>query len=151
MSCFKHLPRIMRSDMIAARLMLSTGALLWAVLLLWPGELFPTQAQMAAGTGRTTYALMTFMPELAWAALFGLHGTFLGLSCFYKVPPWAALLDAFNGAALWTIATGCCYLSNFQGWATYQPPAMGSDVVMCLTSWWWFVRVLADKNYEACH
>ena len=133
--------------------MLGIGALLWGVFLFWPGELFPTAAQIVAGTGRSTYVLMSqIAPEWLWATAFVLHGSFLLLSSVFRVPPAAALLDAFNGAALWTTATMACYMAHFKGWATYQPPAaMGADVAMVLGSLWWLVRVWADKDYEAKH
>lgn len=141
------------ADMKGARITLAIGAICWSIMLLWPGDLFPTAAQIAAGTGRTTYTLMAIiMPELLWAAAFGIHGIFLFISTFVRVPPAAAMLDAFNGAALWSTATAACFLSHFKGWATYQPPAaMGADLALALTSWWWFVRVWADKKYEADH
>lgn len=144
--------RLLHSDMLAARMMLAAGALFWSAFLFWPGQLFPNPAQIAAGTGRTTYALMAFFPELMWATAFGLHGLFLLASVFWRVPPAAALLDAFNGSVLWTAATYMCYAAHFHGWATYQPPAaMGADLAMMLASWWWFIRVWADKNYESSH
>lgn len=143
---------LLKSDMRCARLMLALGALFWALFLAWPGALFPTEAQILAGTGRTTYALMAVAPEWLWSLCFGIHGSFLLLSIFYRVPPAAALLDAFNGAALWTAATACCYIAHFHGWATYQPPAaMGADAAMVVGSWWWLVRVWADRDYEASH
>jgi hypothetical protein len=108
---------------------------------------------IANGVGRTTYALMAqIAPEWVWATAFAIHSVFLLASIFFRVPPAAALLDAFNGAALWTAATSACYLAHFHGWATYQPPAaMGADAAMVIASWWWLVRVWADKNYEASH
>lgn len=143
----------MHSDMRAARVLMGFGALLWSLFLFWPGDLFPSAEQLVAGTGRQTYAIMAVLaPEWLWGAAFALHGTFLLTSTIFKVPPYAALLDSFNGALLWMVATAACYVSHFNGWATYQPPAaMGADVAMVISSWWWFVRVLADKNYEACH
>ena len=144
--------RIVQSDMLAARLMLAAGALFWSLFLFWPGDLFPTAAQIAEGNGRTTYALMAFFPEWLWALSFGVHGAFLLLSVIYRVPPYAALLDAFNGAVLWSAATFMCYAAHFKGWVTYQPPAaMGADLAMVMASWWWFIRVWADKSYESSH
>ncbi len=144
--------RLALSDMVAGRWMLGTGALLWGIFLAWPGALFPTAEQIAAGTGRTTYALMATFPEWLWSVMFLLHGTFLLLSTFYKVPPAAALLDAFNGMILWVGATAACYISHFHSWATYQPPAaMGADLAMAMGSVWWLIRVLSDKDYEASH
>ena len=148
---YKTINRLIQSDMIAARIILATGAMFWAMFLFWPGALFPTESMIANGVGRTTYALMAqIAPEWLWASCFMLHGAFLFVSIFFRVPPSAALIDAFNGAALWTAATASCYLAHFNNWATYQPPAaMGADAAMVLASWWWFVRVWADKNYEA--
>ncbi len=142
-------------DMKAARLMLSLGALLWAAFLLWPYylgiQLFPNAEQIASGVGRTTYSVMAQIADAwIWATLFGLHGIFLFVSVFYKVHPGAALLDAFNGAAIWTCATAACYLAHFKGWGSFMPPAaMGMDVAAVFASWWWFVRVLANPRYEA--
>ena len=45
-------------DMLATRWVLAWGSILWAVFLWWPGDLFPNAAEIAAGKGRTTYALM---------------------------------------------------------------------------------------------
>lgn len=144
--------RLAMSDMVAGRWMLGTGALWWGIFLAWPGALFPTVEQIANGTGRTTYALMATFPEWLWATLFMLHGMFLITSIFIKVPPAAALLDAFNGMLLWVCATAACYVSHFHGWETYQPPAaMGADLAMAMGSIWWFIRVCADKDYEAAH
>lgn len=145
--------RFLAADMISARFMLAMGALLWGLFLFWPGDLFPTEAQIITRTGRSTYALMAQMaPEWLWASAFTLHGSFLLLSIFYRVPPAAALLDAFNGCALWAAATISCYLAHFTSWATYQPPAaMGADAAMVLGSFWWLVRVWADRDYEASH
>ena len=133
--------------------MLGIGALLWGVFLFWPGSLFPSDLQIASGTGRSTYAIMAqIAPEWVWASAFTLHGSFLLLSIFVRVPPSAALLDAFNGAVLWATATLSCYLSHFHGWSTYQPPAaMGADAAMVFGSSWWLIRVWADKEHEASH
>ena len=145
--------RLVHSDMIAGRWMLAMGALLWGCFLFWPGNLFPTELQMANGTGRSTYTIMAQLaPEWLWGAAFTTHGLFLLISIFFRVPPSAALIDAFNGAVLWATATISCYLSHFHGWATYQPPAaMGADAAMVLGSFWWLIRVWADKDYEARH
>ena len=143
------------SDMKAARIMLSMGALLWAAFLFWPYfldvQLFPTVPQIAGGTGRTTYAVMAqIADEWVWGLLFLLHGLFLIVGVFYKVPAGMALLDSFNGAALWTCATAACYMAHFKGWNIYLPPAaMGMDLAAVLASWWWFVRVLANSQHEA--
>jgi hypothetical protein len=149
----RHFNRLLNSDMVAGRWMLGFGALLWGIFLLWPGELFPTDAQIAAHTGRTTYAIMAqIAPEWLWALAFTVHGAFLLLSIFVRVPPSAALIDAFNGAVLWLVATISCYAAHFNGWATYQPPAaMGADAAMAVGSLWWLIRVWADKDYEAKH
>lgn len=147
------LVRLMYSDMVTTRAALALGSIFWALFLFCSGALFPTPEQIVAGTGRQTYALMAQLaPEAVWAFAFLLHGIFLGASIFVKVPARAALLDAFNGAGLWSTATAACYMAHFQGWSTYQPPAaMGADLAMVLASWWWLVRVWADKLYEASH
>ncbi len=139
--------------MVFGRLLLGWGAICWGLFLFWPGALFPTEAQIASGTGRTTYAVMAQLaPELLWAACFMLHGTFLIVSVYFKVPPTAAIIDAFNGAVLWISATAACFMAHFHGWASYHPPAaMGSDFVMAVGSFWWFLRVCADRDYEAKH
>ena len=113
----RALSRLVYSDMIAGRWMLGIGALLWGVFLFWPGALFPTDAQITAGAGRSTYALMAqIAPEWLWATAFTLHGSFLLLSAVFRVPPAAALIDAvevrlqpvLTGIAQWNLdrATG---------------------------------------------
>ena len=144
-------------DMRIARLSLAIGALTWALLLILPSlagqHLFPDPAHFVTGQGKLTYLVMAkIMPEQAWALMFAMHGLFLMVGVFYKVPPAANLLDAFNGAALWTTATASCFIAHFIGWPEHSTPAaMSMDFSAVLLSWWWFVRCLADPRHEADH
>lgn len=111
-----------------------------------PMTIFPTAAQLAAGTGRHTYALMAqMMPEWAWGAAFITQGCLMMHSLLFERYNSRLLwLDAFFGMVLWTVAISACYLAYWNGFAnilTYKPPAiMGGEVAAALASWWVFVR-----------
>jgi len=144
------LPRLyniaFRSDLVAIRLVLAVGAVLIGLGFLWPVPVFPTAAQLAAGTGRHTYALMAQMaPEWVWGTAFFVQGVLM-LWCLLidyrnKYLLW---IDACFGSLLWTLAVGACYLAYWQGFdnlMVYRPPAiMGGEVAAAGASWWCFVR-----------
>lgn len=137
---------VFRSDLVAIRLVLAVGAILIGMGFLWPVPVFPTAAQLAAGTGRHTYALMAQMaPEWMWGTAFFVQGIIM---------LWCLLIDYHNryllwidacfGSLLWTLAVGACYLAYWQGFdnlMAYRPPAiMGGEVAAAAASWWCFVR-----------
>ena len=138
------------SELETLRWCLGWGSILWAVMLLWPGQLFPTPDQIIAGTGRQTYALMSeIAPEEVWGAGFLLQGVVMIWSLLLgyrtKITLWA---DAILGAFLWTASTFSCFASHYHGWSTYDPPAaMASEVVMTVASWWTLLRYAEVKKH----
>jgi hypothetical protein len=129
-----------KSDLKAIRLMLGMGAVFIGLGFLWPVQVFPTAEQLAAGTGRHTYALMArIAPEWLWGSAFLLQGI---------VMLWSLLLDYRNnfllwvdacfGSILWTVSIGACYLAYWHGFdnlMSYRPPAiMGGEVAAALAS-----------------
>ena len=136
-------------DMLATRWVLAWGSILWAVFLWWPGSLFPNAAEIAAGEGRTTYALMAqIAPEHVWGFAFGLQGVVMLWALIYaRRNKVVFYVDAILGALLWTVATFACFAAHFHGWSTYQPPAaMSAEVVLTVLSWWHLVRYWADNS-----
>jgi len=84
---------VFRSDLVAIRLVLAVGAVLIGLGFLWPVPVFPTAAQLAAGTGRHTYALMAQMaPEWMWGTAFFVQGIIM---------LWCLLIDYHNKYLLW--------------------------------------------------
>lgn len=137
------------SDMLATRLWLAFGSLIWAALLFWPGDLFD-------GT-RQTYVVMARMgSETLWASMFLLNGAAALVTLLLPVRNRLLLvLDAFLGCALWTAATLACFSAHFNGWSTYNPPAaMSAEVVAMLASWLHLIRYWADEGgrnaYRRC-
>lgn len=129
------------SDMLATRLWLAFGSLIWAALLFWPGDLFDGSRQ--------TYVVMARMgDEWAWAALFLLNGLAALTTLLLPVRNRLFLiLDAFLGCALWTAATLACFAAHFNGWASYNPPAaMSAEVVAMLASWLHLIRYWAEEG-----
>lgn len=129
------------SDLEATRFSLAFGSLLWSMMLFWPGELFTPV--------RTTYHLMaTIAPEHIWAALFALQGSVMVYSLLWGYRSQLSFVsDAVLGCLLWTSTTVACFLSHFQTWATYQPPAaMSYEVMGMLASWWCLVRYTFPKK-----
>ena len=145
---FKHrmFDLAFESDLKAIRFMLGLGALLIGLGFLWPVPVFPTEAQLAAGTGRHTYALMAQMaPEWLWGSAFFVQGMLMLWSLIFDYRnKYLLWFDACFGSILWTLAIGACYLAYWPGFdniMTYRPPAiMGGEVAAALASWWVFVR-----------
>lgn len=140
------------SDMRATRFTLSLGAIFIGIGFAWPAQIFPSPDQIAAGSGRHTYALMSQMaPEWVWSAAFLLQGgvMFWSLVAGYR-NKWLLWLDAAFGVLLWTVAIGSCYLAYWRGFGRimeYQPPAiMGGEIAATLASWWVFVRYNCDGD-----
>lgn len=143
---------VFKSDLMAVRLTLGLGAVFIGLGFLWPVPVFPTAAQLAAGTGRHTYALMAqIAPEWLWGVMFLTQGTImlwsLVLDYRNKLLLW---IDACFGSVLWSVAIGACYLAYWPGFEnimSYRPPAiMGGEVAAAFASWWVFVRYHFDGD-----
>ena len=121
------------SDLEATRFTLAMAALMWALLLFWPGETF----------SRPTYSLMGQMaPEWAWASLFGLQGTVM---LYSLLTGWrnalVMVVDAVLGCALWSASCIAMLLS------IYPPPAaISAEIAAAFASWWVLVRFKCPKG-----
>ena len=140
------------SDLEATRFTLAIGAIFIGLGFAWPTAIFPSAEQIAAGSGRHTYALMAqIAPEMCWSACFLLQGGVMlwSLITGYR-SKWLLWLDAAFGVLLWTAAIGACYLAYWRGFDRiweYRPPAiMGGEVAAVLASWWVFVRYNCDGD-----
>jgi hypothetical protein len=142
------------SDLLATRFTLALGAIFIGLGLSWPTGIFPTPAQIVAGQGRSTYALMAqIAPEWVWAACFLIQGSVMMFSLLsdYR-SKWLLWIDAAFGVIIWTVAIGACYLAYWRGFdriMEYRPPAiMGGEVAAVLASWWVFVRYHVDSQHN---
>lgn len=150
MSCRAFKLRLMRllfqSDLEATRFTLALGAIFIGLGFLWPVDTFPTEAQLTAGTGRHTYALMArIMSENLWGIAFLTQGcVMLHSLLFERYNSRLLWLDAFFGMLLWTVSISACYLAYWNGFdhiTEYRPPAiMGGEVAAAMASWWVFIR-----------
>jgi hypothetical protein len=140
------------TDLLGTRFILGLSSLAWAIMLLWPGALFPTAAQITAGTGRTTYAIMAMAAgELYWATAFAVQGIVTLLAIVYDLRTRLVLwVEGILGCLLWTAATISCFVSHFRGWDTYQPPAaMAAELMLTVGAWWVLVRYKVEDEHGA--
>ena len=116
------------SDMLAVRFCLSVAAILWAVMLFWPGETFD----------RPTYFVMRqFAPEPVWATLFLAQGVVMIAYLLYDCTNRVVLcVDSVLGCGLWTCCTIAMIISVFP-----PPAAISAEIAMALASWWNLVRL----------
>lgn len=123
------------SDMIGVRFSLALGAILWGLMLFWPGETFD----------RPTYTLMSkFAPELAWASLFLVQGMYAMYDVLFpsEKSRTAMILDAALGCVLWTLSCICMLFS------VYPPPAaIAGEISLALASWWNLVRFNYKREF----
>ncbi len=130
------------SDMEMTRMGLAWGALLWGLLLLWPGELFTS--------ARTTYTLMAqIAPEELWGLAFILQGVIMTYSLLWGYrSKLAFVVDAGLGCVLWSASTVACFLAHYHSsFLAYQPPAaMSYELVGMFMSWWHLVRYSTEKR-----
>lgn len=115
------------SDLIASRLTLFLAELLWALMLLWPGDTFD----------RPTYNLMAVVAsEGTWAALFLTSATlqmYIILSENFR----SAFAHCFAGwnAMLWVFVVASMIGS------VYPPPAaIGGEISLAVLAVWIFIR-----------
>lgn len=125
---------IWQSDLLSVRFAIALGSLFWAILLLWPGELFVPL--------RTTYRLMSqIAPEHMWGIAFLIHSACAFATLFFHKTRLLFLGDAVWGVVLWTAATIACFASHWQLNVIYSPPAaMSAEISLMLASWWWLIR-----------
>lgn len=112
------------TDPSAVRFVLALGAVLWGIMLLWPGATFD----------RPTYTLMArFASEETWGGLFLTQGLFSAYSLIFTEARKRAclLLDGVLGSMLWLGSCVCMLLS------VYPPPAaISGEIALAAASWW---------------
>ena len=115
------------TDLVGVRLTLFGAELMWAIMLLWPGETF----------GRPTYTIMEqTMPELMWALLFSFSActqiTIVLQEQFHT--RFARYFSGWN-ACLWVYCVGSMLLS------VYPPPAaIGGEIALTVSACWVWLR-----------
>lgn len=118
------------SDLVASRLTLFLAELLWAAMLLWPGDTFD----------RPTYTAMAHvMSEELWAFVFAMSAaTQLGIVLLEDYHSRFARMFAGWNAALW-LYTVVGMLAS-----VYPPPAaIGGEIAITVLACWIFVRPYA--------
>lgn len=118
------------SDLIASRLTLFLAELLWAAMLLWPGDTFD----------RPTYTAMAHvMSEELWAFVFAMSAaTQLGIVLLEDYHSRFSRIFAGWNAALWLYTVAGMLAS------VYPPPAaIGGEIALTVLACWIFVRPYA--------
>ncbi len=124
------------SPLVTSRLSLALGEMLWAIMLLWPGDTFE----------RPTYTIMgQIAPEACWAVAFlftaGVQYWIVAMELYDTRAAW--LFSGWN-TALWFTAIGCMLVS------VYPPPAaIGGEVALAVSALWIFTRPIVNKLGEA--
>ena len=138
-------------ELLGTRFLLGMSSLAWAAMLMWPmaAPLFPTKAQIVVGQGRTAYAIMSvIMSEWQWAAVFGLQGAVALCAVLYNIRTRLVLwIEGILGCLLWTLVTIAGFVSHFQSWDTYNPPAsMAAELMLTIGAWWVLVRYKVEND-----
>ena len=133
--------------MIGTRFLLTFGALLWALFLLWPSVLFTET--------RTTYQYMSMIAsEEVWGVLFLVQGLFSLNTLLHthqdKTTLW---MDAVLGCVLWTASTVACFSAHWPIhipfddaiWQVAWPAAISGELMLTMAAWWNLVRLWADS------
>lgn len=126
------------TDLIATRFLLALAEMLWAFMLLWPGETFsrPTYTNMA-----------TLMNEHAWAIVFACSAitqiTIILMNDYHS--RFARYFAGWNGV-LWVYVVVSMLLS------VYPPPAaIAGEIALSVVAIWIWVRpyILAEGYRRA--
>ena len=126
------------SDLIASRFTLALSEFFWAILLIWPGEVFsrPPYTHLAA-----------VMCEEAWGLVFLMSGvTQLTIILQNDLHSKFARYFAAWNAALWVYVIANLMIS------IYPPPAdIGGEIAMALAALWIYIRpYLLAEGYKRC-
>ena len=126
---------LFESDLVATRLSLALAELLWAVMVLWPGDTFI----------RPTYFMMSLVAnEATWAFVFLFSGIYQGyIVAAQKVRTRQAELFAWFNAFIWVFTIGCMLAS------VYPPPAaIGGEISLAVAAFWIAVRPMMLKYID---
>lgn len=126
------------SDLVSTRLILGIAEMLWAIMLIWPGETF----------SRPTYHIMSHvMLEEAWAFVFMLSAitqiAIVVQETFHT--PFARYFAGWN-AGLWMFIVVSMIFS------VYPPPAaIAGEITLAAAALWIFVRpyIIMEGIYRA--
>lgn len=124
------------SDLVATRVSLAIGELLWAIMLLWPGPTF----------GRPTYNVMSHvMNEEAWGFVLLLTAvlqiTIVMTETFHST--FARFFAGYN-AAMWGFLVVSMLLS-----VSPPPAAVGGEIALSLAAFWVWIRpVILGRIYD---
>ena len=126
---------LFESDLIATRLSLAIAELLWAVMLLWPGDTFE----------RPTYYWMSHIgSETVWAFIFlgsGLYQWYIVAA--QKVRTKEAELFAWFNSLVWVSTVGFMLAS------VYPPPAaIGGEISLAVAAFWIAARHVVLKYID---
>ena len=126
------------TDLIGSRLTLSLAEALWALLLLWPGEVF----------SRPPYINMVrIMNEECWGVIFLITSIIqISIVLTDKMHNIFARYFAIWNASLWVFVVGSILIS------VYPPPALiGGEITMAITAIWIYIRpyILAKGYHNA--
>ena len=133
----KHL--VNSTDLIAVRLTLGVGSLLFGIMLMWAGDTF----------NRPMFSVVKdIMPELSWAWLFIVNGisTIYSLFCGLKLR-MCFYFGGVLGSILWTMMSlGMLFSSMWHNTAalTSMPAASAPALALMLASWWVLYRYPRD-------
>lgn len=125
------------SDTTPTRAMLAMAALLWAVMLAYPGDTFtrPVYRYMAEVAGTNA--------ELKWTIAWAIYGALLMVTIFSSKPrPWWALVVNSMGVML----TSSSVISVFLTLTTPLPASIAPDIVMAAAAAWVLVRTHVNSE-----
>lgn len=115
------------TNLTSSRLLLGMAEMLWAILLLWPGDTF----------GRPTYnGMSTVMSEEAWALVFALSSvTQFTIVIRRDFHCWPARYFAAWNMVLW------CFVVISMLLSVYPPPAaISAEICLAIASVWIWLR-----------
>jgi len=127
------------SDLIGTRFLIALSSLLWAILLLLPGDTF-TRPMFTVAT--------QVMPEEVWGSLFLIHATSALYSLFYgSRKKILVFVDSILGSFLWTGITIGMFLSTLiQSENSTPPAAIAPSIVIALATFWVLIRYPSEKK-----
>lgn len=121
------------TDLISTRITLAMAEMLWALMLLWPGDTFV----------RPAYEIISgVMSETAWAFTFLISGILqISIVLFNQYGrPWAQVFANWN-AVLWVFVVSASLMS------VYPPPAaIGGEIALACAALWIWARPLIIRD-----
>ena len=127
------------TDLTSFRFILALAELIWALELFWPGNTLDLKY--------STYNFVGIIPEVIWALIFLISGTFQFFIVMYeKIDTKFSKFFAFVNALIWTYFVLSIIIQ------TYPPIiAMASSITLVIAANWIWIRpyILAEGLYRA--